>query len=211
MANYRDLDQLFGEGTERQLLMQKIAKLKERVLKNKSRLREIKADFEKPSRDTVTMTDAELAQLLSPGSALESRLLRHQTKELDGSTDLRTVTRVSEVLQIADKLLLSKDKVEQLIREMGFDLVAQVLSTLSGQQVTKSLRNPLGFPVTHVTIDEVRILAKQLQVTKSCEANPNSIESWLGLPVKSERQPVSKNRTASAAAPATWFGFKLKG
>ena len=102
MANYRDLDQLFGEGTERQLLMQKIAKLKERVLKNKSRLREIKADFEKPSRDTVTMTDAELAQLLSPGSALESRLLRHQTKELDGSTDLRTVTRVSEVLQIAD-------------------------------------------------------------------------------------------------------------
>lgn len=111
---------------------------------------------------------------LSPSKLLTMGI----TKETD-TPDYRTVQRVNEVFDMADQLMLQRDRVEKLITEVGFDTVAAVLSTLTDQQVTKSLTGAFGWPVTRVTMADVVQLVQQQTVAKSY-AGADALKQFMG-------------------------------
>lgn len=137
--------------------------------------------FDRPTVPAVS------AKAKKPTTAALMKELRAQIESLnlkETPIDVQSVRRVSSVLELADALLLSRERVEQLITEVVFETVATVLSTLAGQQASKSLKNALGFPVTHLTIGEVKAMCKSLKTTKELSQQPDPLKKFFGSLIK---------------------------
>lgn len=115
---------------------------------------------------------------LSPNRALSQRI----TKDDAGVTPSE-VDRVNKVLSLADRLLLKRDNVMALIEKLGFDAVESTIAILAGESINKSLRDVLGIPVTHVTIEDVEQITKSHIVTKEA-GTAQDLQTWLGLKLK---------------------------
>lgn len=165
------VDRLFGNGTAARMQSQRN---NEPVPDLAAQLKELRRKVETMKSYRNYFEPEKLQPLLSPSAALLG-----QTKEQQPSITSNSVQRVDAVLAIADRLLLQREAVQKLIERIGFDEVEAVLNTLAGEKSMKQLKSSEGWPVTHVTISDVEIMAYRRKESKVMKETTDPLKRFL--------------------------------